>query len=65
MYISSLHYNTEGQAKRAVCIYHHSIITRKDKKKFWYVYIITVLQQGRITRGCGMYISSLHNNTEG
>ena len=38
---------------------------RKDKQKLWYVYIITVLKQGRINRDCGMYISSLHNNTKG
>ena len=43
MYISSLHYNTEGLGKVAVCIYHDFIITRKDKEKLEYVYIITVL----------------------
>ena len=42
-YISSLHYNTKGRAKRAVFIYHHFIITRKDKQKFWYVYNIALL----------------------
>ena len=43
MYISSLHYNTEGRGKVAVCIYHDFIITRKDKEKLQYVYIINVL----------------------
>ena len=43
MYISSLHYEKEGRGKVAVCIYHHFIITRKDKEKLQYVYIITVL----------------------
>ena len=35
----SLHYNTEGRGKVAVCIYHNFIITRKDKTKLRYVYI--------------------------
>ena len=65
MYISSLHYDTEGRGKVAVCIYHDFIITRKDKEKFHYVYIITSLQQGRIKKSFGMYISSLHYNTGG
>ena len=39
MYISSLHYNTDGRGKRAVCIYHHFIITNKDKKKGFGIYI--------------------------
>ena len=43
MYISSLHYNTEGGGKLAVCIYHDFIITRKDKEKVQYIYIITEL----------------------
>ena len=43
MYISSIHYNKEGLTKVAVCIYHHSIITRRDKEKFRYGYIITSL----------------------
>ena len=64
MYISSLHYNTKGRAKRAVFIYHHFIITRKDKQKFSYVYNIALLLQGRTKRGYGMYISSLHYNKE-
>ena len=65
MYISSLHYNTERWRKVAVCIYHHFIITRKDKEKLHYVHIITTLQQGRIKKSCRMYISSLHYNTKG
>ena len=44
MYLLSLHYNTKGGGKVAVCIAHHFIITRKDKEKFRYVYIITLLQ---------------------
>ena len=32
MYISSLYYNKEGQIEVTVCIYHHFITTRKDKK---------------------------------
>ena len=43
MYISLLHYNKEGKRKVAVCIYHDFIITRKDKEKFRFVYIITSL----------------------
>ena len=43
MYISSLHYNREGRGKVAVCIYPDFIITRKDKEKLQYVYIINVL----------------------
>ena len=43
MYISSLHYNKEGWRKVAVCIYHHFIITRRDKEKLRYAYIITSL----------------------
>ena len=60
MYISLLHYKKEGWRKVAVCIYHYFIITRKDKEKLRYVYIITSLQQGRMKKSCGMYISSLH-----
>ena len=62
MYISSLHYNTEGRGRVAVCIYHDFIITRKDKEKLQYVYIITLLSQGRMRKSCAMYISSLHYN---
>ena len=65
MYISSLHYNKKGSRKIAVCIYHHFIITKKDKEKLHYLYIITSLQQGRIKKSFGMYISSLHYNTAG
>ena len=65
MYISSLHYNKKGSRKIAVCIYHHFIITKKDKEKLHYVYIITLLQQGRIKKSFGMYISSLYYKTEG
>ena len=43
MYISSLNYNKEASRKVALCIYHHYIITRKDKEKLPYVYIITSL----------------------
>ena len=65
MYISLLHYNKKGERKVAVCIYYHFIITRKDEEKLRYVYIITSLQQGRIKKSCGMYISSLHHNKKG
>ena len=65
MYLSSLHYNKEGQRKVAVCIYHHFITTRRGEEKFRYVYIITSLQPGGIRKSCGMYISSLHYNNEG
>ena len=65
MYISSLHYKKEGWRKVAACIYHHFITTRKDEEKLLYVYIITSLQQGRMKKSCGMYISSLHYNKEG
>ena len=41
------------------------IIKRKDEEKLRYVYIITSLQQGRIKKSCGMYISLLHYNEEG
>ena len=64
MYIASLHYNTKGRAKGAVFIYHHFIITRKDKHKFWYVSNIALLKQGRTNRGYGMYISSPYYNKE-
>ena len=57
MYIPSLHYNTEGRGKVAVCIYHHFIIKGKDEAKLRYVYIITLLSQGRMKKSCGMYIS--------
>ena len=57
MYISSLHYNTEGRGKVAVCIYHPLIITRKDEAKLRYVYMITSLSRGRMKKSCGMYIS--------
>ena len=50
MYISSLHYNKEGKRKVAVCIYHHFIITRRDKVKLQHVYIIDSLQEGRIKK---------------
>ena len=43
MYESSLHYNKEGKRKVALCICHHFIITRKDKEKLRYVYIINSL----------------------
>ena len=65
MYVSSLHYNKEGWRKVALCIYHYFIITRKEKEKLRYVYIITSFQQGRMKKSCGMYISSLHYNKEG
>ena len=65
MYISLLHYNKEVERKVAVCIYHHFITTRKDEEKLRYVYIITSLQQGRMKKTCGMYISLLHYNKEG
>ena len=65
MYISSLYYNKKGSRKIAVCIYHHFIITKKDKEKLHYVYIITSLQQGKIKKSFGMYISSLYYKTEG
>ena len=65
MYISSLHYNKEGGSKVALCIYDHFIITGKDEEKLRYVYIITSLKQGRIKKSFGMYISSLHYNTDG
>ena len=65
MYISLLHYNKKLWKKVALCIYHYFITTRKDKEKLRYVYIITSLQQGRIKKSFGMYISSLHYNKEG
>ena len=65
MYISLLHYNKEGERKVAVRIYHYFITTRKDEEKLRYVYIITSLQQVRIKKSCGMYISSLQYNKEG
>ena len=65
MYISSLPYNKKEKRKVAVCIYHYFIITRKDKEKLRYVYIITSLQQGSMKKRCVMYISSLHYNMEG
>ena len=65
IYISSLHYKEEVWRKVAVCIYHHFIITRKDNEKLRYVYIITSLQQGRMKKSFGMYISSIHYNKEG
>ena len=65
MYISSLYYKTEGQAKVELGIYHHFIIRRKNKEKLQYVYIITSLQQGRMKKSFGMYISLLHYNTGG
>ena len=43
MYISSMYYNNKGNRKVAVCIYRQFIITRKDKEKLRYVYIITSL----------------------
>ena len=51
--------------KIAVCIYHHFIITRKDKEKLRYVYIITLLSQGRLKKSFPMYITSAHDNKEG
>ena len=65
MYISSLHYNTEGRGKVAVCIYHHFIIRRKDEEKLRYVYIITSLQTGRMKKTFDIYISSPYFNTKG
>ena len=65
MYISSLHYNKERWKKVALCIYHHFIITRRDKEKMRYIYIITSLQQERMKKSCAMFISSLHYNKEG
>ena len=64
MYIFSLYYKKEKSGKVALCIYHHFIITRKDKEKLRYVYIFTSLQQGRIKKSCGMYIFSLYYNKE-
>ena len=43
MYISSILYNKEEWRKVMICIYHHFIITKKNKKKFHHVYIITSL----------------------
>ena len=43
MYISSMYYNKQENRNVAVCIYHQFIITRKDKEKLQYVYIITSL----------------------
>ena len=65
IYISSLYYNKEGWRKVAVCIYHHFIIRRNDKEKLRYVYIMTLLSQGRMKKSCRIYISSLHYNKEG
>ena len=65
MYISSLYYNKEGLSNVEACIYHHFIISRKDKKKLRYVYINTSLQTGIRKKSFGMYISSLHYNTKG
>ena len=65
MYMSSLHYNKEGWRKVALCIYPYFIITRKNKEKLRYVYIITSSEQERIKKSCGMYISSLYYNKEG
>ena len=66
MYISSLHCNKEAWSKVALCIYHHFIfiITRKDKEKLRYVYVITSLYQGRMKKSCCMYVSSFHYNKE-
>ena len=64
MYIWSFHYNREEWGKVAVCMYHHSIITWKDKEKLRYVYIITSLYQGRMKKSCSMYVSSLLYNKE-
>ena len=33
------------------------IITKKDKEKLRYVYIMTSLKTGRMKKSCGMYIS--------
>ena len=65
MYISSLHYNREGLRKVGVCVYHPFIITRNAEAKLGNVYIITSLQQGRMKKRCGMYISLLYYNKEG
>ena len=65
MYISSPHYKKEGERKVAVCVYHDFIITRKEKEKLRYVYIIASLQQWRMKKSSGMYISLLHYNMEG
>ena len=43
MYISSPHYKKEGERKVAVCVYHDFIITRKEKEKLRYIYIMTLL----------------------
>ena len=64
MYIFSLYYNKEKSGKVALCIYHHFIITRKDKEKLRYVYIFTSLQQGKIRKSCAMNISSIHYSKE-
>ena len=65
MYISPLHYKKKEYRKIAVCVYHHFIKKRKNKKKLQYVYIITLLQQGRMKKSFGMYISSVYYNTGG
>ena len=65
MCISSLYYNKEGWRKLAVCIYHHFIITRKHEEKLRYVYIMTLLSQGRKKKSRCMYISSLYYSKQG
>ena len=64
IYILSLYYNKEGLRKVAACIYHHFITTRSDKEKVRYVYIITLLYQGRMKKSCSMYVLSFHYNKE-
>ena len=46
MYISSLHYNTDGRGKRAVCIYNHFIITRNDKSFGMYISSLYYKKEG-------------------
>ena len=64
MYISPLYHNMEGCEKVAVCIQHHFIITRKNEEKLPYVYITTLLKQGRMQKSCGMYIKPLYYKKE-
>ena len=48
MYISSLHYNTDGRGKRAVCTYNHFIITRNDKSFGMYISSLYYKKEGQI-----------------
>ena len=58
MCISSRVHHTESCYKVAEWIYHHECITNKVVIKLWYVYIITCASQGKLVKGCGVYISS-------